>query len=272
MKMKELFYGLGLRPRAREYTFDIRQRDLPGMGTVDFAQWRHPSALKRPTEFDESEIAGLRQWIAPGDVAIDIGAHSGDSTVPLALAAGPDGLVLAFEPNPYAFRILAANAGLNRRATNIHPHMFAATDSDGTFTFEYSDAGYCNGGRHLGIGRWTHSHFFPLNVEGRNVARLMDSCYQDRVGRVRFIKIDTEGYDHVVFRSLAPIIAASRPVLRTEIYKHMPLPARREYLEDLVRHGYDIFRMAHDGDYAGTALTPADAGRWAHFDVLAVPR
>lgn len=119
MKAKELIYALGLRPSAREYPFEIRHYPLPGFGRVDFAQWRHPSALRTPSVPDMAEVAGLQRLLKPGDVAMDIGAHSGDSTLPIALAVGPAGLVLAFEPNPYAFHVLAANAGLNRRLTNI---------------------------------------------------------------------------------------------------------------------------------------------------------
>ena len=34
-----------------------------------------------------------------------IGAHIGDTTLPIALAAGKKGFVLALEPNPYVFHV-----------------------------------------------------------------------------------------------------------------------------------------------------------------------
>lgn len=271
MKLKEIFYGLGLRPPAREYQFEIRQYPLDGVGTVDYAQWLHPAAVRWNAGPDATELAGVRRWVRPGDVVLDVGAHAGDSTLPLALAAGPTGLVLAFEPNPYAFRVLAANAGLNPRLTNVHPYMFAATESDERMTFEYSDPGYCNGGRHEGVGRWRHAHFFPLEVQGRNVARFLEADYPQVLDRVRYVKIDAEGYDHVVFRSLRPVVERSRPVIRTEIFKHMPHDARTAYLADLTGLGYEVRRMRDDRDYEGEPITVADAGRWTHYDVLAVP-
>ena len=50
----------------------------------------------------------------PGDAAIDIGAHTGDTALPVALAVGPQGAVFALEPNPFTYKVLIANAGLNR--------------------------------------------------------------------------------------------------------------------------------------------------------------
>src|SRR6185295_7687850 len=109
-------------------------------------------------------IGALHGFLQPGDIAIDIGAHTGDSTLPMALAVGPAGTVFALGPNPYVFKVLEKNAGLNPSATHIVPLMFAAMPEDGEFEFEYSDEGYCNGGFHQGISRWTHGHFSKLRV------------------------------------------------------------------------------------------------------------
>ena len=271
MKLKEIFFGLGLRPPAREYGFDILEYQVPGWGQLDFAQWRHPRA--DPSVPSADEIAALQRWLEPGDVVIDIGAHSGDSTLPLALAVGPEGLVIALEPNRFVFRVLAANAGLNRLKTNIHAYPFAAAADDGTMTFEYSDSGYCNGGRHEGIGAWKHAHFFPLEVKTRNIPRMLDQLYPaETLQRLRFVKIDTEGFDHVVYQSLRPLIARTKPVIRTEIFRHMPEPARVAYLQQLQSDGYDTRRMSSMTDYVGEPISAADVMRWSHYDVLAVPR
>ena len=271
MKFKEIFFGLGLRPPAREYGFDIRDYDVPGVGKLQFAQWRHPRAGEAVPSVDE--LNGLKRWLKPGDVAIDIGAHSGDSTLPMALAVGPEGIVLAFEPNKYVFRILAANAGLNRIKTNIHPYPYAAGTDDGPMTFEYSDSGFCNGGRHEGIAAWTHAHFFPLEVQARNIPRLLEGLYPAAtLQKLRFLKIDTEGFDHVVYKSLRPLVARTKPVIRTEMFRHTPEAQRAAYLRDLESDGYETRRMRDTTDYVGEAITAADAMRWSHYDVLAVPR
>src|SRR5205807_1072914 len=48
-----------------------------------------------------------------GHVVLDIGAHIGAHTVPLAQLAGPGGRVLAFEPQRLLYYCLCANVVIN---------------------------------------------------------------------------------------------------------------------------------------------------------------
>ena len=48
-----------------------------------------------------------------GDVVVDCGAYIGDFTVRAASLVGPEGLVLAFEPNPQSYAICSSNIRLN---------------------------------------------------------------------------------------------------------------------------------------------------------------
>jgi FkbM family methyltransferase len=121
-----------------EYGCELRDFVLAREGHVEFAQWRHP--YDRPTILTQAAVDALRQFISPGDFVIDVGAHTGDTTVPMALAAGAAGCALAVEPNPYVFKVLGKNAALNRKKTHIVPRCCAATERDGKFVFHYSDA------------------------------------------------------------------------------------------------------------------------------------
>ena len=71
----------------------------------------------------------------------------------MALAVGKSGCVFALEPNSYVYPVLAKNAALNPDKTHILPLPFAATPEDAELVFQYSDSGYCNGGRFAGISR-----------------------------------------------------------------------------------------------------------------------
>jgi FkbM family methyltransferase len=120
-------------------------------------------------------VESFRQFISPDDFVIDIGAHSGDTSVPMALAAGPSGYTLAIEPNPYVYKVLAANAALNRTKTNIVPRCCAATQEDGDFVFHYSDASFCNGG-FKSQQRWRlYRRKYPLTIRGQNLAPSMQT-------------------------------------------------------------------------------------------------
>src|SRR5688572_22012765 len=83
------------------YGHEVKTFDLTEDGEVQLAQWLHPK--ERLKTIRQENITLLRRYIREGDLVIDIGAHSGDTTIPLALAAGPTGTTLALEPNPYVF-------------------------------------------------------------------------------------------------------------------------------------------------------------------------
>jgi len=67
--------------------------------------------------------------------------------------------------------------------------MFAATPEDGQFAFEYSDSGFCNGGRHEGISKWRHGHAFPLTVQGRNLPSYLSDQHPQLLPKLAYIKV-----------------------------------------------------------------------------------
>ena len=270
MKLRELAGLAGWRRRPSTYGFEVRRFDLPVDGPIGYAQWLHPG--ESPKDVRQDVVDHLRRFVRPGDVAIDIGAHTGDSTIPLALAAGPTGGVVALEPNPYVFPVLEKNASLNRDRAVILPLNFAATASAGPVTFEYSDAGFCNGGRHEGISRWRHGHAFPLTVQGEHLPAWLIANRPELVDRIRFVKVDAEGYDLAVLESMAGLIDRLRPFIRAEVYRHLPRARREALVGFFLSRGYGLHRVESDANYLGEPVTPADVMRWRHFDLFAVPQ
>jgi FkbM family methyltransferase len=270
MKAREWLYLLGLRPGIRTYPTKVVSFTLPGDGEIRYARWLHPG--ESPKVIRQAAVDELRRFIRPGDVAIDIGAHTGDTTIPMALAAGPTGCVLALEPNPYVFRVLEENARLNVEKARIVPLMFAATEAPGEFTFQYSDAGFCNGGLHPGVSRWRHGHAFDLTVRGENLSSYLASHFPELLSRIRFIKVDTEGYDAQVIASLHDLIDRQRPFLKAEVYKQLSL-AQRELLYDvLIELDYAVFVVVGDDRYVGQPLERQQLMAKAHYDIFCVPR
>jgi FkbM family methyltransferase len=269
VKLKELAYCAGLRPRPKTYGFEPCRFELPKDGTVLYAQWLHPNETRK--EITQQSVDALRQFLSPGVVAIDIGAHTGDSTLPIALAVGKAGCVLALEPNRYVFPVLQANVEWNAAKTSIIPLMFAAAPEDTELEFQYSDSGYCNGGRFEGMSQWSHGHAFKLKVQGKNLHAFLKKTYPELIPRIRYIKIDTEGYEPVVLRSLAGLIEQCRPYLRVEVYRRLEEERRRAMFRFIAGYGYAIYKMADDCNYQGEALTEQDLSRWRHFDIFCVP-
>lgn len=267
MKAKELFYLLGLRPSVRTYGHKIESYPADG-GTVEYANWLHPK--QKPCDIGQAEIDFLRSFIRPGDCAIDIGALTGDTALPIALACGPSGTLLAFEPNPHVYKVLEINSRLNAGKVNIVPLNHAVTEQDGDYVFEYSDPGYSNGGLHEGISIWRHGHAFPLNVKGVALSSLLKRQYPEVFSKLRYIKIDVEGYDLNVMRSIRDVLAAKRPYIRTEVYKWLPDDKRRETFRFLTGLGY-VVRSVDENWQWGPQLTETDMFRDRGFDIFAVP-
>jgi FkbM family methyltransferase len=220
----------------------------------------------------QAGIDALRALLSPGDAAIDIGAHTGDTTLPMALAVGCGGCVLALEPNPYVFAVLQQNAGLNPHKTNIVPLPFAATVADGEYEFEYSDPGFCNGGFIKGQCSWQHAHAFKLKVQGRNLVAYLRREHPDFLPRIRYIKIDAEGYDCEILESLAELVSAEKPYLRTEVFNHSSLAQHLQLYRTVTILGYHVHRFDDDAHYRGPLLAENDFTAARGFDIFCEPR
>jgi FkbM family methyltransferase len=254
----------------RVYGVDIKRFELERDGDLQYAQWLHP--YERPKTVTQTDVDAVRRFVAEGDTVIDVGAHTGDTTMPMAVAAGASGCTIALEPNPHVFRVLEQNAELNPDKTNIVPLNLAATERDGTFTFHYSDTCFCNGGFFTQIRARGHGHRHPLAVEGRNLEQLLRQDFADRLGRLSYIKIDTEGYDKNVLRSIAPTLHECRPVIVTEVFKRLTTPERDELFQILQMNGYVPFRYQPGPEPCGPRVEAADMRRWEQFDILAIPK
>lgn len=250
----------------QEYGYRLKTFLLPEDGEIQYAQWAHP--FEREKHIDQDQVNFLKNYIKPGDFVIDIGAHTGDSTIPLALAAGPAGCVLALEPNKYVFRILEKNAALNPDKTNIIPQNFAASTQDGSLQFNYSDASYCNGGDPALIKK---KFLYPLQVEARNLTNLLKSNYADLLPRLSFLKVDAEGFDKEIIKTVKDLLPEHKTTLLSECYFGLTKEERFEYFELLTQMGYQLYRL---DDLASNKMTLIDDKtkmlKPKHFDFLAL--
>jgi FkbM family methyltransferase len=178
--------------------------------------------------------------------------------------------VLALEPNRYAFAVLQENARLNPSATRIEARCYAATAEDGQFEFLYSDASFCNGG--LGGRRWTPwKKKFPLAVEGRNLLNVLCTEFAAWLPRLSYVKVDAEGHDLAILKSILPIIRAQRPVVRAEVFKKLTGETRGELYDLFAEAGYQVFRFGGGEAPVGRLLSRGDMSAVRHFDMLAIP-
>lgn len=205
---------------------------------INYHRWLHPwqGNWEVKSLFNESILANLSKIITPGSTVIDIGAHTGNMSVAYSLFAKK---VLAFEPNPAVYEVLEKNSNLN---TNIYPFNYAISDEEGPLTFHYSDYGFCNGGfatrTQHGVG--VTGHVVPIDVWAVRLEEFLENHDID-VGTVSLIKIDAEGHDKDILKTLKNIIIKHRPVLITEIYNGLTDIEIIDLLETIHSLGYKAY-------------------------------
>lgn len=155
-------------------------------------------------EFSKGETDLFRAILKPGMKVIDVGANIGALTVPIAQIVGPDGVVIAYEPQRLVFQTLCANIALNslQNVDCIH----AAAGADG-----YMNVAEPDPDRRQNFGG------IPLKEHGDNDTYTVRS---ERItGHCDFIKIDAEGMEADVIRGALETletIGEQRPIIYCE--------------------------------------------------------
>lgn len=144
----------------------------------------------------------LTHWILnrlnPGDIFVDIGAHIGYFSAIGTKLVGTKGKVIAFEPNPQTFMRLKETIELNN-IKNIRLENIAIFEEEGTISL-YSGEKFNSGSTTL---------IKNPNQEALTTIKaipLSKSLSDEEISRTRIIKIDVEGAELSVIKSLAPIL------------------------------------------------------------------
>jgi FkbM family methyltransferase len=269
MKFKELFYMIGLKPKVRHFGFDIVEIEFGDNQKCHWALWRNPKCKDSLPRIQDYKI--LKLFLKPGDFAIDLGAHVGDTTLSMGLCVGAKGLVLALEPNPSVYSILEANSKLNQDITNIIPINAAAMKYDGNYVFQYNDPSLMNGGLQDGISRFKHASFFKVEVKGVNLNQLLMKEYKGQLTNLKFIKTDLEGGDYIAFLTIQDIVKKYMPVIQSEINGVMSTIIRDNYIRHLKSLNYSVFSLESENLESIQELTQEMIDSDETFDIFAIP-
>lgn len=255
---------------TKEYPIKIDTFHVEEYGEIQFANWENPLVAKK--EINQNYIYFFKNFIKAGDFVIDIGANIGHMTVPMSVICGNYGLTLAFDPNPYVFRILEKNTGLNSQITNIRSFNFAITDIDDDFYYNSTDASFTNGG--ISKDRINRHGKFSLDhkIRGINLEKFLKNKFLDKLPALSLIKIDTEGYDKEIIKSIANLLHEYKPLVISECFGKLTQNERFEHFGLLKSIGYSLFYFS---DFTKDAeIIPInkkeDMLKWKHFDFYAI--
>ena len=154
-------------------------------------------ALKPHSPRQKARQAFLAIPMTHQDIAIDCGANVGKITRLLARQAAT---IYAFEPNPYAFRVLQDNF---KDAPNVHCLQKGVLDCNGVMPlYLHENAGtdqvYWSTGSSLFAGKENVMQDHAIDVEVIDLAEFIQSLH----ARVKILKIDVEGAECRILRKL----------------------------------------------------------------------
>jgi FkbM family methyltransferase len=209
-------------------------------------------------EYSEGEVDLFRQCLAPGDVALDVGANFGSHTLPMARLVGATGFVHAFEPQRIVFQILCGNVALNE-LDNVRALPHAVGRNPGRTKIPPVNYG----------GR---SNFGGVAIGGERGEEVeVVTLDQLKLPKVKFIKIDVEGMELDVVLGAKATLARCRPILYVEndrVEKADALAAR------LLETGYRLWwhtpPLYNAENFLGNPLNVF--GRIVSFNMLCLPQ
>ena len=181
---------------------------LPGRWQTELKRIRFARQIRKGTfATDEPEYDRLPEWIRPGDWILDVGANVGHYTKRFSELAGAQGRVIAFEPTPATFSLLAANAQLfaHPNVTLVNAAVSDKTDLVG-MTIPKFDSGLTN---------YYEAHL----AEAADSAFAVLTLSLDALGldhRIALVKIDAEDHEAAVLAGMKNLIEKDHPVLIVE--------------------------------------------------------
>jgi FkbM family methyltransferase len=213
--------------------------------------------LYRSMDHVDSVLLGLvKEFVKPGDVVWDVGANVGLFSFAAASLAGPEGHIVAFEPDAWLIQLLRRSA-LHQPARSAPVQVVPAAVAS-----EVSIRTLCLANRSRAANYL--AEFGTIQTGGAReeqsvVAVTLDWLLQS-LPQPSVVKIDVEGAEMEVLEGATRLFEAVRPVVLCEV-----IPAsERAVTTFLQAHGYQIF----DGE---TKASDRQALRTAPWSTLAIP-
>ena len=184
---------------------------------INWAQWAHGGETMKVHCYDcsgegkreeHNQVVAYLPFMEAGSNAVDIGAKDGDTALSMAAAVSPGGTVVAFEPC-FPKGILYLNTKLNPHL-KVEVHEYAITDHDG----EVGYGGFDNNGAIVDDrnAQW--------RLPGRVLYPFLRQHYNETFfEKLKFIKIDAEGHDAKIVRSIKNLLDDYKPTVKVEWFR-----------------------------------------------------
>ncbi len=148
--------------------------------------------------YESQKINLFQKFVHPGDVVYDIGAHAGYYTLLASKLTGPNGKVIAFEPQPRNLDFLKQHLRLNN-ISNVLVIEAAVYNRAGTTRFSDQNGSFVGHISEIG------------NLEVKSVC-LDDLWKHADLPAPQVVKIDVEGAEYAVLTGGSDLFQTEHPV------------------------------------------------------------
>ncbi|MGZ3931205.1 MAG: FkbM family methyltransferase [Bacteroidia bacterium] len=207
--------------------------------------------------FKDPSFSGLMKNVKPGNVILDIGANIGFTALSMAKLSLPNGIVYAFEPDPFNYEQLKHNVFLNT-LPNVKIFNVGLGVTKEQLKLAVNTANNRGGNR---IRQDASENFNLVDI-----MPLDEFVSLHGLATVDLVKIDVEGFEYNVLKGAEQLLSTQRPVLFIELddsnLKEQGASAK-ELIAWLNALGYTCLNNEE-----GTLLSPADNFTGCHYDII----
>jgi FkbM family methyltransferase len=211
---------------------------------LDISDYHQRGAYFYSGLLDASVDLCILHALSAGDTFIDVGANIGMMTMLAAHAVGPEGRIIAFEPNPDVYERLLWHISENRLA-QVRPHQLALSDHDAIMQLTVPPTGNTGAAT---LGALPARHQGRIGATYEVAVRVGDEVLAEEslTDAPLFIKLDVEGHEVAALRGLRDTIRKHRPAVLLESNVEM-LPQNRTSVQELfgllVDVGYEPYAL-----------------------------
>jgi FkbM family methyltransferase len=194
--------------------------------------------------YEPGTVVILREHINPGDIVLDIGANEGVMSAFAASLVGRTGCVVAVEPQSRLLDVLEINLALNSTGS-YHVVHGAVSDQNTPVTVSLTPEGNTGASSIVRKYRWSRK---TESVAAYTIDALAKS---HNLNRIDFVKIDVEGYEPEVLKS---VLGSHQKIGKVLVDYHTTVLEQRginaETLHnDMLKSGYKTLLGSLSGGY-----------------------
>jgi FkbM family methyltransferase len=228
--------------------------------------------IRRRGVWADQDVDLFSQLIKPGMFVADVGAYIGHHTVLFSRLVGPDGFVVAFEPQRVPFRVLNSNLLLNG-CSNVEAFNCAIGANPGVVEL-WPHKPKDNFGA---VPVAMHKGEFRYGQGGESVdistTDIMLCRYRKAGRKLDFIKIDVQAFELFVLQGATDILTIDRPQIFFEVSPFWMDRMGYDYLkihELLEMLGYLV--VDPHGDHTKPTQRRWSGEQEEEWDCLAIPQ